>query len=232
MAQLALLGNPKKRKRKSAKRRRKGGKRRKMSALQLKYFGGKGNRKTSKRRRKRRRSVALASSPSPVRRSKRRRGGRHRSRSTGARRTMGKLSFNPKTFLNDTLLPASIGAGGALALDAALSFAAPYIPAGLNTGIARSGVKLVGAIAIGMAASMIGGKRIGEQVMAGAVVVTMYDALKPYLVGVVPGLSEYNMGWVSPAPQLGVYAGSDNAYTGGMGVYAGDEDGFDHTLYR
>ena len=140
---------------------------------------------------------------------------------------MARLSFNPKSFINDTLMPAGIGAAGALALDAALSFAAPYIPAALNTGIARTGVKLAGAIAIGMAATMIGGKRLGEQVMAGAVIVTAYDFLKPFAAGVIPGVAGYDMGWVSPAMQVGVYTGSDDAYTGkmpGMGVYVGESE--------
>lgn len=213
--QLALVGNPRRKRRKGAKRRR-SGKRRKMSALQLKYFGPKGNRKTSKKRRKRRKSAALAVSSAPVRRSKRRRSGRRRNRRSSGGRRMARLSFNPKSFLNDTLMPASIGAAGALALDAALTFASPYIPAQLNTGIARSGVKIAGAIGIGMIAGMIGGKRLGEQAMAGAVIVTMYDLLKPFAAGVIPGVSGYDMGWVSPAPQLASYVGYDNAYSGGM----------------
>lgn len=218
--QMALVGNPKRKRRKAKRARRKGGKR-KMSALQKLYFGG-GGRKTSKRRKRRRKSAALASSPAPARRSKRRRVGRKRSRrSSGARRAM-RLSFNPKSFLNDTLMPASIGAAGALALDAALTFATPYIPAQLNTGIARSGVKLAGAIGIGIVAGMIGGKRLGEQAMAGAVIVTMYDLLKPFAAGVIPGVSGYDMGWVSPAPQIGVYTGADGAYHGGMGAYISD----------
>lgn len=135
--------------------------------------------------------------------------------------------FNPRTFVNDTLMPAAIGAGGALALDAALSFAAPYIPAAFNTGIARTGVKLAGAVGIGMLAGMVGGKRLGEQAMAGALIVTAYDFLKPYVAGMVPGVAGYNMGWVSPAMQVGTYVGSDNAYSGmmpGMGVYVGETE--------
>jgi hypothetical protein len=218
-----LVVNPKRRKRRKGAKR---GKKRRMTALQRQYFGG-GRKTSGGKKRRKRRTAALATSPAPVRRSRRRRiTGRRRSRSSGGRR-MPRLSFNPKSFISDTLMPAAIGAGGALALDAALTFAAPYIPASLNTGIARTGVKIAGAIAIGMAASMIGGKRLGEQVMAGAIIVTAYGFLKPFAAGVIPGVAGYDMGWVSPAMQVGSYVGSDNAYTGsmpGMGVFVGESE--------
>lgn len=193
------------------RRKRRRGKKRHMSALQRQFFGG------GRKSRRRRRSVALSTGSKHVRRSRRR---SHRRMSLGGR-GMRLGSFNPKSFINDTLLPAGIGAGGALALDAALTFAAPYIPASLNTGIARTGIKLAGAIGIGMIAGMAMGKRFGEQAAAGAVTVVLYDFLKPYAAQVVPGISGYDMGWVSPSMQIGAYVGGVDV-SRRLGSYVGD----------
>lgn len=223
--ELMLIGNP--------RRKRKRGPR-KMSALQRQYFGG------GRRKRKRRtRVTALASNPrrrrrsrvlgaAPVRR-RRRRVSRYR------RNPVSMRSFNPRSLINDTIIPASIGAAGALGLDLALGYGNPYLPDFLKSGVGLTAAKLGGAILIGMVAQKTMGKRYGDQVTAGAVTVTMYDLIKSFIRTNVPGLplSGYNMGWISPALQtggdlsgMGVYVGSDRSMRGlgGMGMYVGERE--------
>jgi hypothetical protein len=224
-----LLVNP--------KRRKSRGKRR-MSALQAQYFGPR-----AKRRRSKRRVTRLASNPK--RRHKRRSAvvaaPVHRRRRSHSRRRVTRLRRNPmrgfggfsvKRFLNDTLIPAGVGAAGALAVDVALGYTAAYIPVSLQTGIMHTGVKLAAAVGIGMVAGASMGKKFGEEAMAGAITVTLYDLLKSQVKSIMPTLplSGYNMGWVSPGMQiggLGTYVGSDRAYNGqmsGLGYYVGETD--------
>ncbi len=135
-------------------------------------------------------------------------------------------------FVNDTLIPAGIGAAGALGVDATLNMLSPRLPAFLQTGAARTGVKLAAAVGLGMLVSMVAGRRFGEQVLAGAVTVTAYDFLKPYVAAAIPGVAGYgsDMGYWSPALQLPYpYVDSGNpaltmgdgmgAYVDGLGAY-------------
>jgi hypothetical protein len=219
MSQLMLV-NPRRRKRHTA---------RKMTAKQLKYFGP--------GRRRRRRRTALAVNPhrrrsiravaTPRRRSRR----RHvtRLRRNPMRFSGGKFSM--RRFLNDTLMPASVGAAGALGVNIALGYLTPSLPISLQSGLMNTGVKIAGAVAVGMAAGMVAGKRFGEQAMAGAITVTLYDLFKGYMQTAMPALPlhEYdvNMGWVSPGiqvgPQMSAYVGSDRSYSG-MGMYVGESE--------
>jgi hypothetical protein len=223
MAELMLV-NPK----------RKRSRRRKMTAKQLKYFGP--------RRKRSRRRVAAAATPrrrhrrrSAVVAAPRRRRSHKRRRVTHLRRNPIRMpgGFSPKRFLSDTLIPAGIGAGGALGVDIALGYFGSYLPASMQTGLPNAAVKLAAAVGIGIAAGAVAGKRVGEQAMAGAVVVTLYSVIKQQVMAAMPTLPlhGYNMGWVSPALQVGhdlsAYVGSDNAYAGGMhgvGVYVGEAE--------
>lgn len=215
-----LLVNPR-----HKKRRRKGGKKkRKMSALQRRYFGKR--RSAPVRRRKRRsRSVAVAVA-APRRRSHKH---RRRVRVTRARRNPISLGgFNFNSFLRNNLMPAGVGAVGAIGVDVALSYVTPMLPAMLQTGLPRTAVRLAGAVIVGMAAGKVMGRKFGEEVTAGAITVTMYDLIKGYVASALPSLplSEYNMGWASPAPQIGVgeYVGADSIgpLLPGLGEYVGE----------
>lgn len=202
MAEL-LVVNPIRRKRRGGKRRRK------MSAKQAMYFGG------GRKRRKRRRVAALSASPAPRRRSRRRRS----RRVTHLRRNpirLGGFSFNG--FVNNQLMPAGVGAVGALGLDIALGYINPMLPVSLQSGIARTAVRIAGAVGIGWLAGSVMGKRFGEQAAAGALVVTLYDLFKGFVPSILPGvaLSEYDMGWYSPAALVD-YDDDDD----GMGAYVG-----------
>lgn len=230
-----LLVNPRRR----AKRRTK----RRMTAKQRKYFG-------PRKARRRRRSVAAAA-PRRRRRSRvvaavrhvRRRISRHRRRRhvTRLRRNPIHLGgFSTRRFLNDTLIPAGIGATGALGVDIALGYFGSYLPPILQTGLPNVAVKLAAAVGIGMVAGAVAGKKMGEEAMAGAVVVTLYNLVKAQLMSAMPTLPlhGYNMGWVSPSLQvgpgswsgsgvngMGAYVGSDNAYgMHGVGVYVGESE--------
>jgi hypothetical protein len=218
-----LLVNPRRKRR-----------RRTMTALQRKYFGkGHGRITRASRNPKRPR---LAAAPLAVTH-KRKYTKRHRSRTARARRHVSRnvksfRSFSPRNFLNDTLIPAGIGAGGALGVDLALGYFGSYLPASLQTGLPNAAVKLAGAIGVGMIAGAVGGKRMGEQAMAGAVVVTLYSVIKAQLMSAMPTLPlhGYNMGWISPGMQVGgvgAYVGRDRAYgmpMHGVGMYVGEQD--------
>jgi hypothetical protein len=81
------------------------------------------------------------------------------------------------------LVPAAYGAGGALALNLALSYLP--LPEAVKTGWPRHGVRLVGAFGLGWAARKFLGAR-GNAVAQGALTVVMYDILKQVINGVSP----------------------------------------------
>jgi hypothetical protein len=212
MAELMLV-NPRR------KKRRSGGRRRKMSALQRQYFGG-----GRKRRRSRRRRVAaLSAAPVATRRSRRRRVsvGRKRSRRRMGLGGGGGRAFSVAGIMRD-IVPAGIGAAGALGVDIAMGYIRPMLPAGFSGPMIDPLIKIGGAIGVGYVAGQVMGRRFGEQVTAGALTVAMYDIIKGFVRQAAPGLvSEYvgeyddQIGWISPAEQVGEYVGeysNGNAY--------------------
>jgi hypothetical protein len=141
-------------------------------------FGGKRRRSSSssKRRRTRRNPIRRASAP----RRRTRRTRRNPSVASYVSRTRRRLSEGGMTsFFGNTLLPAGVGAIGALALDMAW----PYIPlpAALQTGPFAPMVRIVGAVAIGWGVGLVTGKKFSKQAMAGALTVSIYDIAKGYL---------------------------------------------------
>lgn len=222
MSQLMLV-NPRRRKRRSGKR--------KMSALQASYFGGGRKRRRSSGRKRRRAVTVMAANPA---RRHRRRSSRIRVSRRRFRRNPISLGrgFNLNSFLNNTLMPASVGAAGALASDLTLQYANPYLPAVLQSGIGNSIARILAAVGVGYVASMGLGRMKGEQAMAGAVTVVLYDLAKANIGASLglQGLGGYNMGWVSPAMQtgvgmngLGMYVGQDNRMSG-LGMYVGETE--------
>ena len=213
MAELMLV-NPRRKKRRSGGRRR-----RKMSALQRQYFGG-----GRKRRRSHRRSrvAALASAPVAARRSHRRRrvGSARRSRRSFRRMGLGGgRGFSIRGITNQ-LFPAGVGAVGALGVDIAMGYVRPMLPAGMSGPLIDPLIKIGGAIGVGWIAGQVMGRRFGDQATAGALTVVMYDIIKGFVRQAAPGLvSEYvgvgyyddggddQIGWVSPAEQVGEYVG-------------------------
>jgi len=127
------------------------------------------------------------------------------------RRRIRRYSRNPISmggFVRNNLMPAAVGAGGALGLDVLLGFATPYLPAMVTTGPARSVLRLAGAVGIGMLATQFAGRKVGEQVMLGAVTVTVYDVLKGLVRTMMPTLAlgdAEELGYYSPGMPVGEY---------------------------
>lgn len=145
---------------------------------------------------------------------------RHRARNFRRRAAVSMRGFNLNAFINETLVPSGIGAAGAIGVDVLLGYLSPNLPAALQTGIAVPLVRIASAVGLGMAASMVTkDRRMGEQVMAGAITVVLYGYAKNMLkqqFPTVPGLSGYVSGFG--------YAGPALAYpdmSGGMGAYVG-----------
>lgn len=198
-------------------------KRGKMTAKQLKYFGKRGGHKRVKRN-----PVAARSSSTRHRYFRRQVSsykGRARSYAGKAGNFISKLGVG-------TLVPATVGAAGALALD--MGWALLPIPASLQTGPLAPVVRLAGAIGIGMLAGAVLGKKFGREAMAGAVVVTVYDTAKYYLKTAYPslpglqGLGRYNAGMVIGRPMTtGMYVGhrghhGRRRHNPDMGMYVGE----------
>lgn len=214
-----LLINPRRKRRKGRRRRRS------MSALQRRYFGGRKVSRARRNPRRRRSSTAALSFSAPVRRSRRRSGGFKR-RSFSRRRGGGGVTnlrnFNIRSFVSNALLPAGMGAVGALGLDIALAQARPYLPDALASGLGNTAARLGGALLIGYVTSLGMGRAFGEQAAAGALTVTMYDLIKGYFADAFPSIplsgayddaSGYSLGYAAAAPQVGAYVSN------GMGAY-------------
>jgi hypothetical protein len=146
----------------------------------------------------------------------------------GKRKHRAKLRRNPRFGLKmpnlsnvtDAVLPAALGAGGALGVDiaiGAMGFIPPEWKAGTRRTLLRAGV----AVAIGVAARMLLPSKfhkVASQAVAGALTVTAYDAAKTFVAQQFPDLT------------LGMYDGDLGAYErvgydslptlrGGVGAY-------------
>lgn len=148
-----------------------------------------------------------------------------------SRRSSSARAMSIKGFLNHTLMPATVGAGGGLLLNLALGYLP--LPAALNTNFVKPIVGLAGAAVIGMVGSKVAGRRAGEQMAAGAAVVVIYGVLKNIINTAAPTLplSDYNtIGWTNPGMPVGEYVGRAVAASpggivqpmpAGMGEYVG-----------
>lgn len=125
-----------------------------------------------------------------------------------------------------TLMPAAIGATGALALDVAMGYANPYLPSFLQNKWALLGVKIAGALGIGMVAGKFLGRERGRVAMLGAATVVVYGAAKSALQSAMPslpGLSGYadfvDYSMQSRAPGMGYYSPAAVIGNSGVGAY-------------
>jgi len=105
--------------------------------------------------------------------------------SSGHHYTRRRARRNPRFALpsmggvSHTLTGAAIGASGALALDLALSFGAPYLPAMVAVpGWPRNALRLAGAFLIGALSGFVVKPETRRAITAGAVVVVSYDIFK------------------------------------------------------
>jgi len=214
MAEL-LLVNPRRRRKHNPKRRavaksnphrrrRRHNPRRRMTALQAQYFG-KGRRNPHRRHRRRKHNpVSVRRRRNPARRYVTRR------RNPSARGMMG--AFSPRTLIKGTVMPAAIGAAGALGIDVIWSFLP--IPINFKTGPMAPFVKILGAVGIGMLAGKFLGREIGQKAMMASVTVTMYGLVKGYAQAAMPtlplgayidGMGYTQAGQFIPNESLGAY---------------------------
>lgn len=142
-------------------------------------------------------------------------GGHRRRRSHRRHRVSNPFSVKG---LTASLMPAAIGAAGAVGLDIAMAYLP--VPASLATGPLNTLTRAAAAIVLGVVAGKGFGKQIGQEVALGGLVVVGYSALKqalaPTLGTSIKGLSGLaDFGDYTPA-----YSGQAVAMTGGgMGAY-------------
>lgn len=170
-----------------------------------------------KRRRTTRKRRTTTRRKNPVRR------GRRASTATRRRRTYRRR--NPKMLggIGKDLVPAAIGAGGALGLDVALSVAP--LPAMMKSGPVGLITKYAGALALGfIAKNTFATKRMSEQITAGALTVITYGAAKSFIQQNVPQipLNEYISG-----TDLDYYDPALGYVNAGMSAGSGSDETFD-----
>jgi hypothetical protein len=227
MSELMLI-NPGRRIKRRAKRRANPAKkrrgRRRMSALQLKYFGKKSQRNpvmAKKRRRSSKRKHARKAVAITVRANPRRRHRRHNPIRAHKRRHYRRnpSGLNIGSFLKNTLMPSAVGAVGALGVNIVLGYLP--IPDTMKTGPIGTLVKIAGAVGVGMIASKVSNRRIGEQVTAGAVTVQLYQLMSGMLANAAPALAaRAGLAGMDEYPSLEYTAPGMGAYVdSGMGMY-------------
>jgi len=125
-------------------------------------------------------------------------------------------------FIGDTVIPAAIGGGGALAVDVVLGMLP--LSAAMKTGAMAPVVKIAAAVGLGYAAKMVASRKTAEQLAAGAITVTLYNVMKGVLVkagkGKIPGLSEY----VGAYPDALFYDPTTGGVVNGMGEFVSGPD--------
>lgn len=188
-------------------------KRRKMTAKQLQYFGPK------RKRRAKSKVILVTGNPKRKRRSaatvaRKRRRVVHRVKRNPVRR----FRRNPIPMIGGmgaTLMPAAIGAAGAVGVDWLL--ANVPIPQNLKTQTLLPLWRIGGAFAVGYLVSMVAGRKAGATATAGGIVVAAYAVARQLLAANVPGvqLARYvpmgrymsngggKLGWVRRGKQLG-----------------------------
>ena len=95
--------------------------------------------------------------------------------------TMGEMS--------NVIIPAAIGAGGALGLNILLGYM-KFLPATLQTGYGRAGVQVAGALAIGAFGPKIGlSRRTSAAIAAGITVIALYDVVSGFVTTKFPNVN-------------------------------------------
>jgi len=183
-------------------------------------------------RRRKRRSAAIATPA--VRRRRRsvrrvRASNPRRSRRTVrvSRRRRARRYSNPLNFrgLTGHLMPAVIGAAGALASDVAVGYVAKYLPTMLTTGVARYAVRAAGVFGFSMLAGKVIGKSKSDTILAAGLTILAYQAMKELLAQYVPSITpmgdfeEVTLGYIDPAMTVGALDYN------GAGAYQNFDDG-------
>lgn len=185
-----------------------------------------------RRRRRRRNPVAFAN---PRRRRRRNPVAFANPRRRRYRRHNPRIAFSPRSILS-AVMPAAVGAGGAIALDVAMNYIP--LPAQFQTPLWKNLARVGGAFALSYVASYVIGRQKAREVLAGALTVASYNALRELIVTNFPQLglqgisqndvSDLTLGFVNPAPMLtsarpGMGAYMKSSIPGnGMGAYMRD----------
>lgn len=200
MSKVILVGNPRRRRRKATR----SNPRRKRRAV----------RSNPRRKRRVRRNPIAAVNPRRRYASNPKRRARRRSRSRGMLRSKG--------FMGHTVLPAGIGALGAMGTDLLLGYLP--LPSIIQGPAIRPLVRIAAAVGVGMLAGFVTSKRNAEMMTAGAVTVIMYDTLKGFAKQVMPSLplsaGDYPMlSYINAGMPVGEYVPSGTVLP--MGEYVG-----------
>ena len=200
-----LLVNPRKRRKKAKGQKRRSSRRRRRSS------GG-----------KRRAAAGYVVGNAPIRRRKlnprrRRRRGRSRRRSFRRRNPISIRGFMPGNLMGQ-VTGALPGAIGALGLDVALGFLP--IPVNFKTGIPGYLTKIVGAVALGMAAGYVVNSATAAKMTTGALTVMFHGILRELVATNMPSVP---LGMYLRPGMSGLgYAGSGFNPMNGMGLYLPD----------
>ncbi len=188
-----------------------------------------------------RRAAARRPNPAPKKTRAHRRGKWKITSARSASRAGRALRYrrpNPIAFLTNTLMPSVIGGAGALALDVAIGVLP--LPPALKIGPMAPLVKVAGAVGLGMLASKMVNRRVGEQIAAGAITVQVYNFAKAQLIkfggGRIPGLSMYPDGFMNEYVSGDEMPGQIGYTDSGMqvGEYVEDQSmaGYESGVYR
>lgn len=198
MPALAIM-NPRRRRRKArvTVKRRNPKRRRKMTAKQLKIFGPrKGKRAKGK-------VIIVESNPKGARMAKRKRRGRKRTRKFfGNPKRVRRYRRNPRVpgagLFKNTMVPALIGAGGALGVDVLLGNFP--LPPQFRYGPMLPITRIALALLVGAAVGAMSNSEAGEEAAAGGVIVTLYGVAKNWMVSRMPN---FQMGRYVPLNGMG-----------------------------
>ena len=168
--------------------------RRKMTAKQLRYFGPR-RRKSAARGARRSKPEVVIVSQNPKRRAPVAKRKRHR-------RTKRTFNRNPRRirrhfrrnpiegtatgFLSGTLIPAAIGAVGAIGVDLAIGNLP--LPATMKTGTMLTVTRIGAALGMGFLVGMVMGEDAGSEAAAGGIIVTLYGVAKTYMQAHMPSV--------------------------------------------
>jgi hypothetical protein len=185
MAQLMLLNPRRARKAGPSKRRRK------MTAKQLKYFGPRKSRTargapTKRKAKKAAKPSIVIVSQNPRGKTavaKKRRQSKSRKAKVFTHKAVRRFRRNPRSiekgFVNNTLVPAAIGAAGAFGADMLLSYLP--IPQQYRSGPLLPVLRIAAALLVGAAVGALSSREAGEEAAAGGVIVTLYGLARGYI---------------------------------------------------
>jgi len=195
MAEMLFINPRRAKRRKNPRRRRKNS--RKMPAALKAYWAGK-RRKNPRRRRKNPRHHRRHHNP------------RHHHRRRNPR--SGGLTGQ----IQETLVPAAIGAAGGLAINVVFAKVSSYLPTAVQTGIGALVIQLAAAIGLAIGGRRFLGASRAEAAAVGAATVLVYGQVKSYLIANVPslGLSGYSDLHAYTRPAMGAYMGAGRRQLG------------------